>query len=423
MTDEVDSHTQVDSDEKRLTIQIPRNLKPSYVGKRGKLRCDFCRGSNLKCDRALPCSSCSWAPGRECKYTPITTPPFRGVVRCNSCRAKNMKCNRNVPFCNNCINEPNPQCHYTPKRSNKATGLGDRSSIIAPSTSSYTHHRSPEKPLLDSEYRKPGRSQSSTLLEVSAGRLPRTTTFVPLPETVVLQLGSVDFVEMPGRGAFDQAIESFIATLIPEFQETACLSPETYSAVFHSLGNDDVSKLSPHVRTWIHSHPLKMGSNTRSLLVLPRDFGLPSVKAINEELLAVYQKIVDNLPRSGPGSESVLNAFERIPVQHQIYDILVYAHREHTPPFMMLEQVRQLGYGTMTWPMAEIFFRLCPTCILRNSQAGNHDIDQPHLSGIAELHKWYRPSISPSPSPRSDSGKHSRDPVLPESHVKGTRPD
>lgn len=40
---------------------------------------------------------------------------------------------------------------------------------------------------------------------------------------------------------------------------------------------------------------------------------------------------------SGSGS------FERIPVQSQIFDILLYAHRAHSSPTFMLADIRRVG--------------------------------------------------------------------------------
>lgn len=101
-------------DDNQLTIRIPNPKvymarQSLWIGHRGKPRCDHCRVNNLKvclmsethnfefetaiqCDRVLPtCNHCSWAAGRECKYTPLPTPAHRGIPRCDRCRLKNLK--------------------------------------------------------------------------------------------------------------------------------------------------------------------------------------------------------------------------------------------------------------------------------------------------------------------------------------------
>ncbi|EGO00162.1 hypothetical protein SERLA73DRAFT_180599 [Serpula lacrymans var. lacrymans S7.3] len=76
--------------------------------------------NNLKCDRVLPtCNHCSWASGRECKYTPLPTPAHRGIPRCDRCRLKNLKCDRNLPVCNHCREGDDAECNYTPKKRHK----------------------------------------------------------------------------------------------------------------------------------------------------------------------------------------------------------------------------------------------------------------------------------------------------------------
>lgn len=52
-----------------------------------------------QCDRILPtCNHCSWASGRECRYTPLPTPAHRGIPRCDRCRRKNLKVWTTVPY-------------------------------------------------------------------------------------------------------------------------------------------------------------------------------------------------------------------------------------------------------------------------------------------------------------------------------------
>lgn len=122
-----DSQDETDSmgdpnDDGNLTIRIPNPKvymarQSLWIGRRGKPRCDHCRLNNLKvnffvalpylsdselhtqCDRVLPaCNHCSWASGRECKYTPLPTPAHRGIPRCDRCRVKNFKVRLQISF-------------------------------------------------------------------------------------------------------------------------------------------------------------------------------------------------------------------------------------------------------------------------------------------------------------------------------------
>jgi len=64
------------------------------------------------------------------------------------------------------------------------------------------------------------------------------------------------------------------------------------------------------------------------------------------------------------------SSFERIPVQSQIFDILLYAHRTHSSPTFMLADIRRVGMAGITFPMAELFVRLCPSCRSRYRNGG-----------------------------------------------------
>jgi len=80
-------------------------------------------------------------------------------------------------------------------------------------------------------------------------------------------------------------------------------------------------------------------------------------------------------------------AFERLPVQPQIYDVLVYAHRAHGTASSMLFEVRRLGVASITWPMVDIFVRQCPLCNLRGKQSSSHHVKLETLSAFESVMK------------------------------------
>jgi len=134
---------------------------------------------------------------------------------------------------------------------------------------------------------------------------------------------------------------------------------------------------------WTSFHHMCSGSNKYNLLLQPRDAYFDIEVEEEERLRAQYAAHIDGTtssgytdrvdghPLHGNHGEYDLNPpdwarpFEWLPVQNQIYDVLVYAHRTHLSSSSMLFEIRKLGLATITWPMAEIFVRLCPLCSLR----------------------------------------------------------
>jgi hypothetical protein len=178
--------------------------------------------------------------------------------------------------------------------------------------------------------------------------------FAPLPEKVLRFLNSTSLTEMPSRSAFDESLSVFLAELDPELQETATFTPETYIAVSGCIaGGDSSSKVSERLRMWISYHHVCSGSNKYSLLLVPReDFfhvGLGEEEKLRADYVTRTDELMNLVPPRGrhkdlPDSDiDGTCAFERLPVQPQIYDILVYAHRTHDSPVSMLTETRRLG--------------------------------------------------------------------------------
>ncbi|KAJ8696512.1 hypothetical protein PTI98_006380 [Pleurotus ostreatus] len=401
----------------------------AWIGRRGKPRCDHCRLNNLKCDRILPtCNHCSWASGRECRYTPLPTPAHRGIPRCDRCRRKNLKCDRNLPVCNHCSEDDDAECNYTPKKRHKATAEQvsaqdhDAHSHKAESspTSESVHHdglaeskrahtfygqnvatrNDLDKPIQSqtgrftadylqskSQYAgplpviapKPSSLGDSSLSFIShafapgQGIIVNSTyvqpwshpSFSPLPESILQRLGSVDSSEMPNRETFDDNIASFLGDLLPELRDTACLPPDIYLSMSRSLVANDLSKLPARLRDWISINHIRSGSSKGSLLLVPRDSIFQAADTEVTRLLKAYRDSVDGSNGSDDelsGDVDFSQAFERLLVRNQLYDVLAYAHRSHGPPPSMLFELRKAAIAYVTWPMIEIFIRLCPLC-------------------------------------------------------------
>jgi hypothetical protein len=420
-----------------------------------------------QCDRVLPaCNHCSWAVGRECKYTPLPTPAHRGIPRCDRCRLKNLKvsehihidqfdlfkitatqCDRNLPVCNHCAEEEELECNYTPKKRHKVPSdngpiKDSQAGPYGTKTASFlvsdvlnaedqddsvngnddyadqrhsfygqniaaTSSRFTRKPVYydregSSEPDVPRFQTSSQITPDHQGRpwiahspLPPiapkppplmnqisfiTHTFPadqgmvvtkshiepwshpaypPLPEVILRSLNDVNLVEMPDRNVFAESLAVFLAELAPELRETAAFMPDTYTTIHRCVASGELDKLSDRLRVWLSCHNICSGSNKQYLLLIPRDEFFQVSSKEKERLRAAYVSRTDgkagyadrNPPHSHDGalaqrdvdSLDIAQVFERIPVQPQIYDILVYAHRSHISSSSMLFEIRRLG--------------------------------------------------------------------------------
>lgn len=182
-------------------------------------------------------------------------------------------------------------------------------------------------------------------------------SFASLPDVVLQRLRTVNSVEMPDRFTFDASLCDFLAALTPELRETAAFGPELYANLSNCVANGDTSIFSPRLRMWLVHHHIRLGSNRFHLLLIPRD-AFYQINPIEEEKLRTdYVTRVDGKgqgmlipsPTKSDTVEHDLNAlewtkaFERIPVQTQIYDVLVYAHRAHGNSCSMLFEARRIG--------------------------------------------------------------------------------
>ncbi|KAM6502361.1 hypothetical protein JOM56_002338 [Amanita muscaria] len=388
---------------------------------RGIPRCDRCRVKNLKCDRNLPvCNFCA-ENDHGCNYTP-----------------KKRHKSAAEPVADTKMNEettsgPGPSTPLQPPAPESASKPSGHT-FYGQNIASQKHERSvspsdqegssdPDIPLCIKTGRfmaehskasgtrhtglqpiapKPQNSQetaapfTSQHFSPSQGVLIKSSTiepwsdaaFVPLPGHIVQRLALINSVEVPDRQIFDDALREFIAGVMGELRETACLSPDVYSSIAHALKVGSIQKLPERLHAWVSFHHVFSGSEKRLLLIIPRDsiFSLDMAQAqrlrldycayIDERLpkRSINPSVSTSLPESYiPEKEA---CFERVPVQQQIYDVLTYVHRSHGSPLDMMAEVRRLGFASITWPMAEIYVRLCPLCTLRAKE-----ISQPRKDG------------------------------------------
>ncbi|KAK2467782.1 hypothetical protein APHAL10511_000077 [Amanita phalloides] len=384
---------------------------------RGIPRCDRCRVKNLKCDRNLPvCNFCAADEGAECNYTPKKRRksgggPLAPQKHKHEASARSASSQASP-------HEPSGKLdRHTFYGQNIASSSQKNERSISPSLSDQDISSDPDIPLYvqtgrsSAEQRKianqsglhaiaprpiqakpsaipftphPFPSAQGLLIKSSTVEPWNDMAFVPLPGYITQRLGLITSVEIPDRRVFDEALREFLAGVMGELRETACLSPDTYSLISHAVRAGNISKLSERLDAWVSFHHICSGSDKRHLLLIPRDsiFAVETIEA--QRLRQDYRTYIDEqlqvkvVSSSSPLMDSTscgINKethFERVPVQPQIYDVLTYVHRSHDLPLTMIAEIKQLGFANITWPMAEIYVRLCPLCTLRGNQETLH---------------------------------------------------
>ncbi|KAJ4468203.1 hypothetical protein J3R30DRAFT_1683795 [Lentinula aciculospora] len=411
------------SENNHLVLRIPKrklHMSPQ-TDSDTKTRCDRCRKKNLKCDRVVPsCQNCEGL--KECKYT-LQNHSHRGIPRCATCQKYGLKCDRDMPACNQCQLQGKPtQCAYLPRRRRNAedkitfeddigttagtilklgildknepsqSKIQDQAFSSAPSQirrftttspsdyqgGSNSHHRDSDgrstrgsaQGASDSSSSHP--QQNFDINSASTKPQRSLSQFSPLPSVILRTLSETRYEGMPDREAFSKGIKVFLKTLMPEMQESASLSSAAYTGVARYLVTGEIPPhASPYLQTWMTTHRLLPGSQTHPLILIPRD-------PIPENLALSLQQYQADPVRYTHGDGRTLpeqSIFDRLPVQDELYDILAYAHRAHKDSTIMTDEVRQIGFAHITWPMADIFVRLCPVCAPRNSDPGESQED------------------------------------------------
>ncbi|KAH7908419.1 hypothetical protein BJ138DRAFT_356025 [Hygrophoropsis aurantiaca] len=381
---------------------------------RGIPRCDRCRLKNLKCDRNLPiCNHCSEDVNDvDCNYTPKKrhkVPSDHGAIKDRQMAPYGAK---TASFLVSDMQSMDDQTILThASAADSGEGHSFYGQNVASSSRCYHDDDSPNP--YDNEESDPGSSSRPTKpIYDHPSRTSHSTnrisfishsfpsdqgmvitkslveswyhpSFAPLPQTVLQRINSVNSVEMPNRSSFELELAKFLNHLPPELRETATFTPDIYADISHSLSNGDSSRIPDRLRMWMTYHHVRLGSAKFHLLLIPRDAFFHMDTSEEEKLRKEYTARVDHysmlqdnaLAHEHATKESRnvdthgtewAGTFERIPVQNQIYDILVYAHRAHGSSSSMLIEARHIGMATITWPMVELFIRLCPLCNLRN---------------------------------------------------------
>ncbi|KAF7365911.1 hypothetical protein MVEN_00466100 [Mycena venus] len=174
-----------------------------------------------------------------------------------------------------------------------------------------------------------------------------------------------------------------VASLIPspsdpmlqrlsDLRETACLPPEAYATLANCLSKNNITRLSQRIRAWATCHRLCSGSDKLNLIIAPDPFFQASPED-QQRMIKEYRASLDRPSQSmsSPTQKSDKDGadgqqFERLPVQPQIYDCLVHAHRGHASSVAVMMEIRRMNISSITWPMAEMFVSLCPLCNVAN---------------------------------------------------------
>ncbi|KAH9485304.1 hypothetical protein JR316_0002212 [Psilocybe cubensis] len=408
------------SDDGQLTIRIPNPKvymarQSKWVGRRGKPRCDNCRIGNLKCDRVLPmCNHCTWADQPECFYTPMPTPAHRGIPRCDRCRANNMKCDRNLPVCNNCEREAGgTACNYTPKKRHKQPAteedpvkaslrmgqsiMSQKNEHPLPVNTDPTHTPLETDHLSSHTFYgrnigidipggivvSPTHSESEYLSDADSGQAGRFTadysrdnsstnfsayssevvqrppilaptplefiphsfplsqdlkntstidpwlhhSFISLPAYVCKRLRRLRTVDFPNRRDFDTSLLDFQNGMMDELREIICFPSDAYTKLASCLASGDLSTLSDRVRSWASTQRLSSVTEKYYLILTPRDS--------------------DYTDDCGPSEND---------------------KRQFVTDLLSTKSDLEYVQAFITWTMAEIYVRMCPTCKLREEE-------------------------------------------------------
>ncbi|KAJ6578798.1 hypothetical protein DFH09DRAFT_347887 [Mycena vulgaris] len=366
---------------------------------RGVPRCDRCRESNLKCDRAAPvCQYCREGNITDCRYTPkkrarppIDSGPSQSSSRAYSTQAHTASfmftnisgpvethASYNRPF----VNENIPSSSRSESASHHRTIDLDRSAPSYPRKASFSE--GPPLALLPAPVPPAAYPAQQPFISHSFPEPIRNAqikpwshpSFIPLPDPITRRLGSLLSAEMPSRDGFDKALDEFLSQLMPDLRETACLPPEAYATLANCLSKGNITRLSTRIRTWATCHRLCSGSDRLNLILAPRDSVFQVTPDEELRMIKEYRSSLDSHSRSMPSPKTDKDAagpetpaFERLPVQPQIYDCLAYAHRGHASSVAVLMEIRRLGIASITWPMAEIFINLCPLCNVKGGSS------------------------------------------------------
>ncbi|GLB37226.1 putative GAL4-like Zn(II)2Cys6 (or C6 zinc) binuclear cluster DNA-binding domain [Lyophyllum shimeji] len=366
---------------------------------RGIPRCDSCRLNNLKCDRNLPvCNHCKDEKRTECNYTPKKrrkVPPERtrpsaahdsakkiedlpaDITEGQNFYGQNVASSSRVnghsdSLLSDSTELPQSQILQTGRFTAELRPTARSAMPVLPAIAPKHTHPATRNPLIPLSY-YPSRR------EVKGSRLVpwNNSSFAPLPQLIARGLRSINPTEIPDPSVFNESLTAVLEGVMPELRETSCLTPEIYTAVYRCLSRGDTSKLSPRLREWASYHHLCPGSDRYQLILVPRESIYQAEESVREAWRRTYSAHVDSghegrdvtADTCPPETTEDAHLFERLPVRDQIFDILTYAHISHNDSSAMLSSIKKVGFASITWPMTELYIRLCPTCTLRDRQA------------------------------------------------------
>src|SRR5882762_4843933 len=160
--------------------------------------------------------------------------------------------------------------------------------------------------------------------------------FAPLPRAILQGMRTTNPAEMPTRQAFEDAFFQFLKELPLDLAEVSIFKPEAYIDISRAVASGDTSSLPHRVKFWTSFHHVSSGSRKYNLLILPREpyfnMGAENEERLRNDYIAevdgdVSSSKVSGGSSAGPGSANpheATQAFFRIPVVFQLYDILVY---------------------------------------------------------------------------------------------------
>lgn len=186
---------------------------------------------------------------------------------------------------------------------------------------------------------------------------------------------------MPTRTYFDASLIATLSDWSTQLAAVAAFTPNTYAGIaeytkfsrdgrcgiasgrLDNLGED----VSTAVKKWIAVHHVRSGSESRYLAVLPRDeyiyMKAKDQDRLLEQLIQEVDGVADSMSSDKDVSEDAtvsptdqdigFKAFWRVPVLPQIYEILVYAHRDHDSAIETLQAVTEAGFVRLSRFLAQ----------------------------------------------------------------------
>lgn len=172
---------------------------------------------------------------------------------------------------------------------------------------------------------------------------------------------------MPLRKTYQNELIDALRSMPIEFATVSAFGPKAYAGIveYTRSPGDDVPGISSEdigeyaskvVKEWTKVHQVSSGSDSRYLAVL---YGEESSGMEEKDKNRLLQQLIQEVDGAadkmssadeGSGFKST-NAFLRIPVLPNIYDILVYAHRDHDTAIETLHAATEAGFVRLSFPL------------------------------------------------------------------------